>query len=469
MTVLLGACALAPAAAGLFSHRDGSGTAVASAGGLVAHALVMAIASVIYLHWRSTGSDVAGWLVTALVTISVPGLLLATLLAGADPTTGSERRSWHLVAHLLVTLALLAVVLAASRFSLPGDPLRTGLLAGGAVSLICLWLVLGGPDLGLSEHARDTLAVLPPLVMAAVAAVIVVRGRSPRWVRVRLAAGFALLMTGQSLAAADPSSVWSGTVGLVATVSGAGLLCATSLGLLRLSAHQRRVEVTALYDRLAGVESAARRDRARLHQIGSTVAGLASASRLIHEPSVLSVLSERRRSALEELMQAEMHRLERLMQDDDRPLTHDFDLDDVLDQLVVREQARGRSVSWSPSGHAVAARADDVAEIVGVLLDNAARHAGDVGTTLDVRSRDGAVEILVSDDGPGPDPEVRARMFDWGFRGPDSDGQGIGLHFAHELAERQGGYLHLEPGPVTVFVLGLLAASPQDARRTRAS
>jgi signal transduction histidine kinase len=99
---------------------------------------------------------------------------------------------------------------------------------------------------------------------------------------------------------------------------------------------------------------------------------------------------------------------------------------------------------------------DAVAEIVHVLLDNATRHGGphvEITATVDRPF----VRIVVHDDGAGVEPALRSRVFDWGERGPHSRGMGIGLHIAHELAVRQGGYLRLEPRPDggATFALGL--------------
>ena len=71
-------------------------------------------------------------------------------------------------------------------------------------------------------------------------------------------------------------------------VLGAGcvLLCCTSIALARLSIHERRSNLEALYERLAVAEDSVRRDRARLHEIGATVAGIASATRLIQSGSL---------------------------------------------------------------------------------------------------------------------------------------------------------------------------------------
>jgi len=106
-------------------------------------------------------------------------------------------------------------------------------------------------------------------------------------------------------------------------------------------------------------------------------------------------------------------------------------------------------IGWRPSDVQVRGRPDDVTEIVGILLENSARHAGGEGLTVDVRPGRDRVEIVVSDDGPGIAPDLRDSLFDWGVRGQHSTGQGIGLHIARQLVADQGGHLRLLPGPET--------------------
>nr|WP_241248405.1 ATP-binding protein [Nocardioides sp. KC13] len=100
---------------------------------------------------------------------------------------------------------------------------------------------------------------------------------------------------------------------------------------------------------------------------------------------------------------------------------------------------------------------DQVTEALNVLLDNAADH-GSGSVRIEVRAAgpgDTSVEIAVTDDGPGVAPELRRRIFARGVSRPGSTGQGIGLHAARDLMERQGGYLELETGEHTTFVLGI--------------
>jgi signal transduction histidine kinase len=146
----------------------------------------------------------------------------------------------------------------------------------------------------------------------------------------------------------------------------------------------------------------------------------------------------------------------------DARATRPMDLDETIGTLVVSQEARGRRVRWTPSGERVVAQADAVAEVINILLENAARH-GRSAAEITVTRTETAIEVAVHDDGPGVDHRMRGRLFDWGARGPRSSGQGIGLHIAHELMQRQGGYLEVrEQGGGATFVLGLPTELPEE-------
>jgi signal transduction histidine kinase len=263
-----------------------------------------------------------------------------------------------------------------------------------------------------------------------------------------------------------PPSVGT-VVHLVASLTGAVLLGHFALAMIRASIRLHRREVANLYARLGASEQTARDSRAQLHEVASTVAGITSVARLIHQPTV--VIPHQRRSLLEDTMDAELSRLGRLMMDESGDV-NEFCLDEVLRRLVVAQQAQGRSVSWKPSGATVVGRADDLTEALHVLLDNAAKHGRSSRTAVDVRQHDDVVEILVSDFGPGICPELRAHVFEWGARGDGSGGHGIGLSIARDLAEQQGGTLVLDDSPRTgtTFIVGVLAGERLDASSHRA-
>ena len=112
----------------------------------------------------------------------------------------------------------------------------------------------------------------------------------------------------------------------------------------------------------------------------------------------------------------------------------------------------------------VRAEAHDVAEILDILLRNAARHAPGARVEVGVEPGDDSVCVRVSDEGPGVPEGLRATLFTRGARGPSSPGSGLGLAVARRLAERNDGALHLEAtGPEgTTFALHLPAGRHDD-------
>lgn len=96
-----------------------------------------------------------------------------------------------------------------------------------------------------------------------------------------------------------------------------------------------------------------------------------------------------------------------------------------------------------------------VLQVLDVLIENAATHgAGTV--TLDVVDAGTHVQVRVADEGRAP---VGSEVFRRGVSRQTSDGIGVGLAVAAELAEAIGGYLSVDETPPTCFVLRLPRAT----------
>jgi len=93
---------------------------------------------------------------------------------------------------------------------------------------------------------------------------------------------------------------------------------------------------------------------------------------------------------------------------------------------------------------AVAMDAQDLDEVAGNLIDNAARHAR-TRVLIAARAEERQIRLTVSDDGPGIDEADRIRATQAGARLDErGDGHGFGLSIARELAELHGGRLLLD-------------------------
>lgn len=227
-------------------------------------------------------------------------------------------------------------------------------------------------------------------------------------------------------------------IAIVALMIGTAACGAIDVLRLRSRLAEKEEEATSLATRLHEMEVDVRHDRARLHEINSTVAGIASATQLI------PTLRPDERSALESAVESEVLRLQRVLADDGVQDVRTIAVDEIIEHLVTSHRVRGRGVAWRASGARVVGHADDFAEAVNVLLENAARHGSADDIRITVTPTGDMVEVAVCDTGSGVDPMLRDRIFEWGERRPDSPGQGIGLYVAREQLRLRGGDLRLD-------------------------
>jgi signal transduction histidine kinase len=115
--------------------------------------------------------------------------------------------------------------------------------------------------------------------------------------------------------------------------------------------------------------------------------------------------------------------------------------------------ARAKSIELdleSQPGSRVQGDEESLRMLVDNLVGNAIKYSP-AGSTVRVRVQrdDDAVQFVVTDEGPGIPPELRARVFDRFYRAPDQDqpGSGLGLAIAKSVADRHGASLDLCDGP----------------------
>jgi two-component system sensor histidine kinase PhoQ len=97
---------------------------------------------------------------------------------------------------------------------------------------------------------------------------------------------------------------------------------------------------------------------------------------------------------------------------------------------------------------------EDLTEVAGNLLDNAFKWSrGKVRMTAepitDPTARRDGLRLVVEDDGPGIPVDERTRVLDRGARLDERvSGQGIGLSVVRELAQLNGGTIHIDESPL---------------------
>lgn len=417
--------------------------------GLFIYPVMLSASLHVYFHWRLVDDVASARLTVVLFAAAVHGLSRVALRIGyADEL--ETRVAQRVLVDVLFTLVVLSVLTLRPRRDFHLDPAGVGITIGLLFGSLRFAAVHDPRTLDPGPVGSALLHLVLLALQLMVAAAVLQLRPLPGWVRLRLAVAFALLTINHVITFPFTDESWVAGVAIATDLAGAALLVGTTMALLRRSTRRRRLEIDDLHDRIDEAELDHRDDRERLHEIGATVAGIACASRLMSEPGQIP---RHRADQLQQMVGSEIARLERLMQQRTHTMT-DVDLDEAIRPLVVAHHARGEEADWSPTGLTAHGRLDDIAEVVHILLDNAARHASGAPVSITGTQVDNVIEVRVEDKGPGIPDEVAPRIFEHGEHGQDSDGQGIGLHVAARLMEDMGGSVRLSPtAQGTTFVL----------------
>lgn len=380
-----------------------------------------------------------------LLTLRAAGLLTAgglLVLIRWWSTIDAGLRTRRIVLLGVVAFAALAVVLAVVLSTASAEAVRPGL--SGLVTAALA--VLAGALLWRGWRLRRRLLLLGGLLALAwaVAQLPLVGGLSGL-------ASAAVVLEGLRLAA-----IAVGT--LVALDDLEAAFVAQRHALLRTELDRRTVE--------ARLQAHREHDEERAHEARSALTAIEGASTMLARYQ--AVLDDDGRVSLSSAIQAEIRRLQHLVDAERPPEPEPLPLRELVDAEVSLSRQQGSTVHVDvPADVWVLAERDGVIGVLRNLLVNARTHAPDA-TVWITGARDGAdVELRVRDDGPGLTADDLTRAFERGHRGTGAErraGSGLGLHVARDLAERDGGSLTVEsePGQGATFALRLPQAAPAE-------
>ena len=125
-----------------------------------------------------------------------------------------------------------------------------------------------------------------------------------------------------------------------------------------------------------------------------------------------------------------------------------------LARAVVSEHDGGRVAAGELEAVEVEGDRDALRRVLENLVENGLVHgpAGGI-VTVTVAAADGTAIMRVQDEGPGPDPQQRDRLFERFWRAPEASGRpgsGLGLSIAAAIVERYRGTITVDGSEFTV-------------------
>lgn len=155
-----------------------------------------------------------------------------------------------------------------------------------------------------------------------------------------------------------------------------------------------------------------------------------------------------------------------------RPRQARADVADALGRLLgtLKRTPEGGRIEWmltTPNNAIAALAMDDLLELLGNLLENAAKWAR--SRVVIKASAGDAVLVTITDDGPGVPPDQLHRLGERGLRLDEQKaGSGLGLAIARDVADAYGGALEFaQAAGGGLAVSALLPAAASDAQKRR--
>jgi signal transduction histidine kinase len=132
-------------------------------------------------------------------------------------------------------------------------------------------------------------------------------------------------------------------------------------------------------------------------------------------------------------------------------------LHELVQSVVAERRADGARVAVERTEPAfVSGEPGALSRLLENLIENARVHGPPAGqVTVMLQRHDGEAVLTVRDEGAGPDPAHRERVFERFWRGPEATqtpGSGLGLSIVAAVAERHGGSVSVE-GPAFIVRL----------------
>jgi two-component system OmpR family sensor kinase len=377
-------------------------------------------------------------------------LSVYTVVAIPAATIGATSR-WDAAAVGNIRLFAHAVFVALIFLVAIGPPMPRwsagafGLLGLVAIAAVLVWLGETYPAscmaVTTSPIARCTLMVfwvLGPLLILGTG----IRDRSDSLYRVGLGLEIVAVAHAVRVDQGDPAAPLDLSFSLLRLL-GLVLLLATAA----VMTQRRLVEVDDAQSqqqrRLHEARSRLLQFRTRDHELRTGLAGLAGATRYVHDEVELSLLHRAITSELSRL-NAMMRKPPAAAVSSGAARPAPYRVNDILRDQVALHRSQGMDVRLDITSElCVTGSPDTLAQVVSNLLANCARHAPGSPVHIDAQDHGGIVRIRITDFGPGIPEAMDGTLFQLGSRGPHSEGQGIGLHVCHRLLHQEAGAIYL--------------------------